>query len=246
MSIIQEQDCGTFKVQLVDLREPTVTFVDGPRNPLGTIAKLSRGYKGIYSNSTPSDEEIKNAIDDINDTKLQTPYEMMSFVFLIGDVTRSFTHQLVRTRVGASYVQESMRFIGHKGVYKVLASHKVKIRGSYDFYLKTVSDAIWAYEALLNLGVPGEDARDVLPHGIMTQVFVGYALSALVKVYSQRVCCQAQPGQWQIIAKKMKELLIEEYGDKISLAVSAPFERGEPCGYRASFDRPCSWQKDTQ
>jgi hypothetical protein len=65
-------------------------------------------------------------------------------------------------------------------------------------------------------------------------------------MYAQRMCCQAQPGQWQKAMKQVKDQLIIQYGEKAKLLLSAPYERGEPCGYRASFDRPCTWQKNEQ
>jgi hypothetical protein len=120
------------------------------------------------------------------------------------------------------------------------------LRGALDEYSNACFKSIESYEQMMSMGVSGEDARDVLPHGILTSAFVGYTLSALKKVYEQRMCCQAQSGQWQIFSKDMKNLIGVNYGPTLVTAVSAPFERGEPCGYRASFDRPCLWQKSKE
>jgi thymidylate synthase ThyX len=96
----------------------------------------------------------------------------------------------------------------------------------------------------MGCGVPIEDARAILPTDIMTSMFVGYQLSTFANVYAQRVCCQAQDGTWKEIMKKMRDILVEQYSSDFKTLISAPFERGEPCGYRASFDRPCTWQKE--
>jgi thymidylate synthase (FAD) len=249
--IISERTCsrevGEYKICFTDVHEPKVYFVDGSMNPLDTVATLTRGYSGVYDINEPTQEDIQKAIDDLNKTKLQTPFEMEYFVFLIKDVTRSFTHQLVRTRL-ASYVQESMRFLGAKDVYKVYIPNRISsdpLPIMSDLYFNSASQSIRAYEFYLSHGISSEDARDILPHGILTSVFLGIQLSSLRKMYEQRMCCQAQPGQWQVVMREIKEELIRAYGSKASDLLSAPFERGDSCNYRASFDRPCKWTKES-
>lgn len=220
-----------------------VFFVDGMMDPLGSIALVTKGYKGIYEDEDVTEDEINSAFKDLNSTQLKTPFEMMAFTFLIKHVTRSFTHQLVRTRVGASFVQESMRFTGHKGVYRFLIGATIFEHHVERKYVDSCMESINEYEEMMKTGVSSEDARGVLPHGIMTSAFVGYTLSTLEHVYSQRMCCQAQPGEWQVVMRQMKNTLIEHYGNDASKLLSAPYERGESCGYRASFDRSCVWQK---
>ena len=87
MSIILEQDFGTkghkFNVKLLSNPTARVDLVDGTKQPLETVTKLTRGYSGEYSNLTPLEEEMDKAIDDLNNTKLKTPFEMAYFVFLI-------------------------------------------------------------------------------------------------------------------------------------------------------------------
>jgi len=231
-------------IEFVTLPISTVEFVDGITDPFQTVAKMSRGYGGIYSNDPCTEDEIAQAIKDMNSTKLGTPLETVEVIFLIHDVSRAFTHQQVRTRIGASFVQESMRFLGHQGKYRIMVSGEIfRNSEAFEAYQQACFTSIWTYEEMLKIGIPGEDARDILPHGICTRLFVGYAMSTLRTVYAQRMCCQAQPGQWQHILRQMKRILIEKYGERMTDMLSAPYERGEPCGYRASFDRPCTWQK---
>jgi flavin-dependent thymidylate synthase len=220
----------------------TVEFIDGPMQPLQTIGKVTRGYSGIYTNDDITDEEVVMAIKDLNSTKLQTPFEMQYFVFLISNVSRAFTHQLVRTRVGASFVQQSMRFLGSKDVYRVLVGKEIldpSIPVRLEEYKKSVIDSIDAYEELLYAGVSSEEARGILPTNIMTSVFFGAALSTLQRMYAQRMCCEAQRGEWQVVMKKIKDLLTNQYG---VVLLEAPFERGEDCGYHSRTDRPCIWK----
>lgn len=239
--ILKEKFFDTYRVQLAINPEANVHLIDGTSNPIESITKVTRGYKGEFSTRKVSNDEMELAVYDLNHTKLGTPFEMASFIFLISRVTRSFTHQLVRTRM-ASYVQESMRFLGHQSSYTVLVSESIYRNDKLqDDYFDSVCSSIKFYEEALSNGISSEDARDILPHGILTSIFACLPLSSIKRMYEQRMCCQAQPGQWQIIMRQIKSSLREMYGDEMNNLISAPFERGEPCGYRASFDRPCKW-----
>lgn len=249
MNIIAKSEfrVGTheFTVQAVKNPSVYVEFVDGMRTPLATLARLTAGYSGNYEYFDPTVDQQNKAIEDIQNTKLKTPLEFMFNVFMIKNVTRSFTHQLVRTRM-ASFVQESMRFIGKKDIYSVLVPFNIsdeKDAVNFAQYFESSCQSITTYEQLIENGVSSEDARDTLPHGILTSIFVGLPMSSFLRMYEQRMCCQAQPGQWQIVMKEMKRRLVINYGEEMGKLITAPYERGESCNYRASFDRPCSWEK---
>jgi thymidylate synthase (FAD) len=221
-----------------------VDFVDGPIDPVQTLAKTTRGYTGVYSNDSVSHEEVSKNLADIKKTRLGTPVEMAYFVFLLRDVPRSFTHQLVRTRL-ASYVQESTRFLGQKDVYKVLApkSSILKDGSINELYVAGTVASILSYAQLMEDGqMSNEDARQILPHDLLTNVFWGISLSSLMGVYNVRWCCQAESSTWLPVMAGIRQLLHDEYGEEISGFLTAPIDRGQSCKFEASFDRPCVWQ----
>jgi thymidylate synthase (FAD) len=211
-------------------------------DPEQIIAKLSNGYTGVYDGEDLPQEKVKLYFEDQMRTKLHGPMEMLFFVFLVKNVSRAMTHQFVRTRL-ASFVQESMRFMGSKDIYNVLISTRLSKRAA-EIYTKSVSSSVLDYEELIALGTSSEDARGVLPTNIMTSLYVGLPLNSLQHVYEQRMCCQAQPGEWQPMLTKMKEAVRNSCGENVASLLSAPYERGEACGYRASYDRPCVWSKN--
>jgi len=140
-----------------------------------------------------------------------------------------------------------MRFIGHKKLYKVLIGDRIRSDPEiFDTFVESSIQSITSYEKLMDLGISGEESRDLLPHGVLTSVYVGIPLNSLQQMYAQRMCCQAQPGQWQKGMKMVREELTRVYDPEVGNLLSAPYERGESCGYRASFDRPCTWQKNEQ
>lgn len=204
------------------------------------LAKVCDCYKGRLDNEPRLDWEVAAAVDDMMKTKLKTPLEMLHFTFLIRGVTRAFTHQLVRYRVGTSFAQESMRFYGAKDVYRVLATGDV-VAHHCDDYGKRVAETIILYENMIDEGVPSEDARGILPTNILTNIFFDCNLLTFQNIFNQRVCCQAQQGEWGPLLIKMRKIIEGEY-PLIKGLITAPVERGEPCGYNATFDRKCVWK----
>ena len=100
-----------------------------------------------------------------------TPLEFATFNFHIENVSRSLTHQLVRKRVGVAFCQESQRHVTYKYGFKHVTPPSIldSPRGcAYAIYRRAMRNAQAAYEQLLELGIPGEDARFVLPNAWCT------------------------------------------------------------------------------
>lgn len=106
-------DESMFKAEHISAkRGPQVTMIAGPADPLGMIAYFAKAYQGKFPGDLEdiSDTDREYYIQDILKNVLGSPLETVQFSFHISGVTRGFTHQLVRQRVGAAYQQESMRF----------------------------------------------------------------------------------------------------------------------------------------
>jgi flavin-dependent thymidylate synthase len=224
-----------------------VDLIDCSENPQKVTYMTTRAYKGIYSPEVTEEDIIaypqEQAFSDIKNTKLQTPLEMIHTLWLLRDVSRAFTHQLVRYRVGTAFVQESMRFFGMKSEFKILitgAAHDTS-EHNLEYYVQSCISAIDSYVALLEHGVPDQDARGVLPTNILTNIYFDCSFRTLQGIFPQRLCCQAQQGEWQPILREMRRIIGVQMGTDLESLLQAPYERGEPCGYRASFDRPCTW-----
>lgn len=235
-------EAGGFKVEFVMPPVAKVELILQPNSAVDGLATIIRGYKQVYSAEPASDIEAEQLLQDVNRTKLHTPLEMLSFTWLVRDVTRAFTHQMVRTRVGAAYVQESMRFSDKRNarvlVPPAIAEDSTRLSG----YQESVMDAFLMYARMVEQGVPIQDARGILPHNVLTHIFVSYTLSTLAKTAALRYCCQAQAmkadgeGEWKTVLEQMKASL----PNGLVRFVCAPWEAGEvSCGFEASFDRPC-------
>jgi thymidylate synthase (FAD) len=127
--------------------------------------------------------------------------EHTSFTFAISDVSRSLTHQLVRHRI-ASYSQQSQRYVNLTEPTYVIPPLIAKNKKTKKAYEQTMQ-VIWDhYNKLLEMKIPAEDARYVLPNATCTNIMVTMNARSLLNFFELRCCLHAQ---WEIrmLANKM-------------------------------------------
>lgn len=239
---------GPYEMNVYAPPQARVELITAPVEAARTIALATQGYTGVYlpvvltdPERTNQREQVAHLLQEVKKTKLSTPLEMVNFVFLIRGVSRAWTHQAVRYRIGTAYVQESMRFYGHRSVFQVLSTQRLD-KPELDAYGEACFQAVKTYVELLEVGVEDQDARGVLPTNIMTNLFWSLSLKTLINVYRTRWCCQAQHSEWIPVLRQMRELIAARVDNLIAeLFIRAPIHDGEPCGFNASFDRPCTW-----
>lgn len=92
---------------------------------------------------------------------------------------RGVTHELVRHRVGVAYSQESTRYVRYAGDMKFIEpwwwdNSRLCAEGAEAkdvFYRQCVSSEI-AYKQMLEIGLPAQAARAVLPNALATKIVV--------------------------------------------------------------------------
>ena len=150
-----------------------------------------------------------------------SPVEHVSFTFALGGVSRALTHQLVRHRI-ASFNQQSQRYVKFTGDVAMVKPESIagsaKASEAFD---KAIQAAVDAYHALLEAGVPAEDARYLLPNAAESKIVITMNVRELLHFFSLRCCNRAQ---WEIrdMAHRMLELA----------RPTAPFifaDAGAPC-----------------
>ena len=127
--------------------------------------------------------------------------EFADFTFKISGVSRALTHQLVRHRL-ASYAQRSQRYCKETGFEFVVPPSIAKNPEASVIYQKTMGNITEAYAKLIELQIPGEDARMVLPNACCSEICVKMNLRTLINFCNERLCTCAQ---WEIrnMAKQM-------------------------------------------
>jgi flavin-dependent thymidylate synthase len=152
---------------------------------------------------------------------IQSSWEFVDYTFLIDEVSRAFTHQFVRTRQG-SYAQQSQRTVDMSGFEYVAtgmladgyALRSSKLRDGNpgevpsNIYDKTMQEIDEAYEKLIELGTPPQDARGLLPTNIVTNIVGKFSLRTLSDMAKIRLCTRTQ-GEYQDVFRAMRERVIE-------------------------------------
>jgi len=158
--------------------------------------------------------EIKNwptekKLEELNYMAQTVPssWEFADFTFLIEGVTRAFTHQLVRTRT-ASYAQQAMRVVNMEGWEYMTGPTIQKNELARNIYDECMGDIDDAYKALLDLGIPAEDARGLLPTNIFTNIVMKNNLRGMADLIRKRSSSRVQ-GEYRDVLKAMKQAMLD-------------------------------------
>jgi len=129
--------------------------------------------------------------------------EHASFTFSIEDVSRALTHQLVRHRI-ASYTQQSQRYVKYDTLKSYVIPPSIEANPEakklFDETLERISAA---YNKLLEMGIPKEDARYILPNAAKTNIVVTMNARELRHFFNLRCCNRSQ---WELREVAMEML----------------------------------------
>lgn len=232
---------------------PKAFLLEVNRDPLGSIAAACKMYKGevVYDLRTITDTERADYLKQVGATKLQMPFETVNFHFLLEGVTRSFTHQLVRQRT-AAYAQESMRFavVEAEEDWNTRTSLPPSIADKPDddpqvqIWEQGVRHIQHTYSALVDGGMPAEDARGLIPHNMTTRVHYFTNLRGLLDHAGNRLCTQAQ-FEWRAVffsivnAVRNTDLCDEWQARELAKLFKPVCYNTGKCEFKADFDRKC-------
>jgi thymidylate synthase (FAD) len=198
-----------------------VKLLDYTHDP---IRSLYLAYRTAYSALTPV--QINKRIDDgrisrdemasFVERRLQTghasPLEQVWFEFGISGVSRTFSHQFVRHRVGISFEQQSQRYVKFKDAkFPYTVPESVSRAGLGDRMETAFQEIGRLYQDLIDAGVPAEDARFVLPNATSTNFKVTVNFQELLHICDLRLCTRAQ---WEF--RKVAALMRAEVNRNVS------------------------------
>ncbi|MGB9885856.1 MAG: FAD-dependent thymidylate synthase [Moorellales bacterium] len=141
-------------------------------------------------------------------------FEHVSLTYAVSGVSRVLLAQYSRHRIGVSLSVQSQRHVKVDVIPETLVLIPDSVWNRDDpeaeeVFARAVEACYSAYHRLVELGVPLEDARFVLPQGIETNFVTTVNLRSLMDVYCKRVL---EPGaQWEIrdLVRRMVELAVE-------------------------------------
>lgn len=177
-----------------------------PQRAVATAARLCYAPVGAAElMETLSEDRIEKVLRTILESGHFSTLEHASYTFAIDGVSRAMTHQLVRHRL-ASYNQQSQRYVTFKEEPEFIVPQSVVDAGAEDAFDTAAREAFAAYARLVELGVPAEDARYLLPNACETKIVVTMNIRELLHFFELRCCNRAQ---WEIrdVACRMLELV---------------------------------------
>jgi hypothetical protein len=208
------------------------------------MAMVNAQYTGrnLTSPSQVTDAERREAWEAATVSKLsETPLEWIQWSINFENVSRGFTHQMVRTRM-ATYAQESQRFAvktGERGVLRESTKLPPSLantlewqefqaemeRQGVDPQKNTPKEQLWrnmwdsaldvvenAVANMVNSGMPAEDARGLLPTNILTRIHQRIDMKTLLALAGSRLCTQAQ-FEWRAVFAELAKAIRIYGGD---------------------------------
>ena len=162
----------------------------------------------VGKEDSPTRKGMMTAIDSGHHSIL----EHISFTFLIKDISRACSHQLVRHRL-ASYSQQSQRYAKintNEEWYIEPESIVTYSRNITDKYRDLMSNIAEFYQEMISKNIPNEDARMILPNACFTSIMVSMNARSLVEAATLRTCNRAQ---WEIrqMFKLMRDSIKDVY-----------------------------------
>lgn len=182
--------------------------------------------------------------------------EHIDFVFMLENISVSWREQAVRHRIGtrpsperlgadivmadfpnlpdSSWWSQSMR-IQDMSRFADTQEYRVPVSigedaGALDVYRSTMLSIQEAYRALLNLGIPMEDARELMPLGAQHRMSWKLNCGSLQHIVGERGCWILQLGTWGPIIEGMINELVAKVDPVFSELVTPPCIKGDKFG----------------
>lgn len=198
-----------------------------PERAIAAAARLCYAPVGAAELlETMSEKAVRAVLRTIISSGHTSALEHASYTFAIDGVSRALTHQLVRHRL-ASYNQQSQRYVSYTETPRFIVPPTVAADPAALERFDAANTAAFAgYRALIDAGMPAEDARYVLPNAMETKIVVTMNPRELLHFFELRCCNRAQ---WEIRDLSLAMLdLVEPTAPYIFMDAGASCRRG-PC-----------------
>ncbi|MCS7233998.1 MAG: FAD-dependent thymidylate synthase [Synergistetes bacterium] len=178
------------------------------------------------------EEKVKALIKKVIKSGHHSVLEHASFTFGVEGVSRVTTHQLVRHRI-ASYSQQSLRWVNAGDMEIIIPPSVSANEEALKLFEEVIRFAKVVYAKLVELGIPKEDARFLIPQGVSSEIIFTMNARELHHFFRLRLCSKSQ---WEI--RKLAYLAFLE----VRKVAPIIFEKaGPPCitEGRCLEEKPC-------
>jgi thymidylate synthase (FAD) len=160
-----------------------------------------------YRSGKVTPEELLRVVNHVIESGHHSTIEHINFTFAISGVSRALSHQLVRHRIGVAFDQQSQRYVKFKSPSLVEPPSIAADEALQKQFDEVIEAGERAYQSLLDLGAPAEDARFILPNATTTNLIMTVNLRELIHMAGLRLCVLAQWEIRQLFKLIRKELL---------------------------------------
>ena len=147
----------------------SVTLIQISDNADQLIEDAARVCYQSWDKKKPGSKErlIKHLIKSGHHSVLEHAFTTFKIV-----TNRAISHEIVRHRI-ASYSQESTRYVAYKNEIEVIKPYGLE-EGTeeYKIWYDIIEKIEKKYKDLLDLGVPPQNARDILPNCLKTELYM--------------------------------------------------------------------------
>lgn len=185
-----------------------VTLINYTPNPIETVFVAARtcysadGPEVLWQKVCSSDgdiipamrEQIYLLLDKVIASGHLSVLEHINFTFAVSGISRACSHQLVRHRI-ASFSQQSQRYVPAEKDDFVVPNTIRDNETAANIFAQFIDDVQKVYAELVELGIPREDARFVLPNATKTNIVMTMNFREIYQVCQIRLCTRAQ---WEI------------------------------------------------
>ena len=177
--------------------KPEVKLISKTNNLLKTIYTACRT---CYSADTPiniydtadDEEKMLKLISRVISSGHYSTIEHIQISFAISNVSRACTHQLVRHR-HMSFSQKSQRYVKEKGQFDYIIPPTIEknpeLKEKFEQFMSDISNK---YQEFVEVGIPAEDARFVLPNATASSMVASLNLREMIHLANLRLCSRAQ------------------------------------------------------
>lgn len=179
-------------------------------DPITFLASIARTCYSELNYSTnyityKKDSNIK-MINHLISSGHHSVLEHLSLTFVFGDVSRAFTHQLVRHRV-ASYTQRSQRYCDESNFGVTIPESVLNNPSALKRYESINENIRQTYNDLVKLDhINKEDARYILPNACNTAIIATFNLREYIHICQERLCNRAQKEIRDVVSMSLKQL----------------------------------------
>lgn len=208
------------------LKVSLLRYTQDAEKLIAAAAKLCYSAVGVEDiEEKLDDKKTQDFIEMLMELGHESPIEHVSFTFGVEGISRVLTHQLVRHRIGASYSQQSQRYVKLQQFEYIIPSSIEAVPEAKEKFIEAMeqdqkyynelTELLFTkhYERLIQEGhneekarknaekMAIEDARYVFPNACETKIVFTMNARALFNFFNKRCCNRAQ---WEI-----RELAIE-------------------------------------